>query len=160
MEEAWFEAETVMFGALDALFAKTGVKPRDIGILLRTCLERTQILTSSWSAPRTLPSTAKIIGELRTQANRGEDEAPPACELDLGSLHLRRHHGSFDLRSEILGRRERRTRVRERMVGVRELGLISGRSWRRLGSSAELSAELATPGFVGGAVGRRSWFFL
>ncbi|KAF4366512.1 hypothetical protein F8388_003750 [Cannabis sativa] len=37
MEEARFEAETVMFGALDSLFAKTGVKPRDIGILIVNC---------------------------------------------------------------------------------------------------------------------------
>ena len=37
MEEARFEAEKVMFGALDSLFAKTGVKPRDIGILIVNC---------------------------------------------------------------------------------------------------------------------------
>jgi 3-ketoacyl-CoA synthase len=37
MEEARYEAESVMFGALDALFSKTGVEPRDIGILIVNC---------------------------------------------------------------------------------------------------------------------------
>ncbi|XVF33093.1 hypothetical protein REPUB_Repub17cG0138600 [Reevesia pubescens] len=37
MEEARSEAETVMFGALDSLFEKTGVKPKDIGILIVNC---------------------------------------------------------------------------------------------------------------------------
>ncbi|CAN0884873.1 3-ketoacyl-CoA synthase 1 [Linum grandiflorum] len=34
MAEARAEAEAVMFGALDALFEKTGVKPNDVGILI------------------------------------------------------------------------------------------------------------------------------
>ncbi|XVF22298.1 hypothetical protein REPUB_Repub12eG0161000 [Reevesia pubescens] len=37
MEEARSEAEAVMFGALDSLFEKTGVKPKDIGILIVNC---------------------------------------------------------------------------------------------------------------------------
>ncbi|KAK9280278.1 hypothetical protein L1049_013966 [Liquidambar formosana] len=37
MKEARSEAESVMFGALDALFEKTGVKPSDIGILIVNC---------------------------------------------------------------------------------------------------------------------------
>ncbi|KAE8700969.1 3-ketoacyl-CoA synthase 1 [Hibiscus syriacus] len=37
MEEARAEAEAVMFGAVDELFAKTGVNPRDIGILMVNC---------------------------------------------------------------------------------------------------------------------------
>ncbi|KAL6004297.1 inositol polyphosphate kinase kcs1 [Asimina triloba] len=37
MKEARLEAEAVMFGALDALFAKTGVRPRDVGILIVNC---------------------------------------------------------------------------------------------------------------------------
>ncbi|XP_054784235.1 3-ketoacyl-CoA synthase 1-like [Prosopis cineraria] len=37
MKEARYEAEQVMFGALDALFDKTGVKPRDIDILIVNC---------------------------------------------------------------------------------------------------------------------------
>jgi 3-ketoacyl-CoA synthase len=37
LEEARVEAESVMFGALDDLFSKTGVKPRDIGILIVNC---------------------------------------------------------------------------------------------------------------------------
>ncbi|KAJ7514223.1 hypothetical protein O6H91_23G033900 [Diphasiastrum complanatum] len=37
MREARLEAETVMFGALDELFHKTGVKPKDIGILVVNC---------------------------------------------------------------------------------------------------------------------------
>ncbi|KAF8379932.1 hypothetical protein HHK36_027397 [Tetracentron sinense] len=37
MKEARAEAELVMFGALDSLFNKTGVKPRDISILIVNC---------------------------------------------------------------------------------------------------------------------------
>ncbi|MQM04122.1 hypothetical protein Taro_036917 [Colocasia esculenta] len=37
MAEARREAETVMFGALDELFAKTNMKPKDIGILIVNC---------------------------------------------------------------------------------------------------------------------------
>lgn len=37
MEEARAEAEAVMFGALDSLFSKTGVKAQDIGILIVNC---------------------------------------------------------------------------------------------------------------------------
>ncbi|KAK7258448.1 hypothetical protein RIF29_24025 [Crotalaria pallida] len=37
MEEARSEAEAVMFGSLDSLFAKTGVQPRDIDILVVNC---------------------------------------------------------------------------------------------------------------------------
>lgn len=37
MAEALIEAERVMFGALDELFAKTGVKPKDVGILVVNC---------------------------------------------------------------------------------------------------------------------------
>eukprot|EP01018_Ginkgo_biloba_P013009 Gb_10050 [translate_table: standard] len=37
MKEARLEAEAVMFGALDELFAKTGVRPKDVGILIVNC---------------------------------------------------------------------------------------------------------------------------
>ncbi|GLU00874.1 hypothetical protein SLE2022_182120 [Rubroshorea leprosula] len=37
MEEARAEAEAVMFGALDSLFERTGVNPKDIGILIVNC---------------------------------------------------------------------------------------------------------------------------
>ncbi|GMI85855.1 3-ketoacyl-CoA synthase 1 [Hibiscus trionum] len=37
MEESRSEAEAVMFGALDSLFEKTGVKPKDIDILVVNC---------------------------------------------------------------------------------------------------------------------------
>ncbi|CAI9764906.1 unnamed protein product [Fraxinus pennsylvanica] len=37
MKEARLEAEAVMFGALDSLFSKTEVKPKDIGILIVNC---------------------------------------------------------------------------------------------------------------------------
>ncbi|KAI9090369.1 hypothetical protein K1719_028704 [Acacia pycnantha] len=37
MKEARSEAEAVMFGALDALYEKTGVRPRDIDILIVNC---------------------------------------------------------------------------------------------------------------------------
>jgi len=37
MDEARNEAKAVMFGAIDELFAKTAVKPKDIGILIVNC---------------------------------------------------------------------------------------------------------------------------
>lgn len=37
LEEARKETETVMFGAVDELFAKTGLKGKDIGIVIVNC---------------------------------------------------------------------------------------------------------------------------
>lgn len=37
MRQAREEAEQVMFGALDELFEKTGIKPKDVGILVVNC---------------------------------------------------------------------------------------------------------------------------
>lgn len=37
MKEGRAEASTVMFGALDELFEKTGIRPKDIGILVVNC---------------------------------------------------------------------------------------------------------------------------
>jgi len=37
MKEGRAEASTVMFGALDELFEKTGVRPKDIGVLVVNC---------------------------------------------------------------------------------------------------------------------------
>ena len=37
MRQAREEAEQVMFGALDELFEKTGIKPNDVGILVVDC---------------------------------------------------------------------------------------------------------------------------
>lgn len=37
MQQAREEAEQVMFGALDELFEKTGVKPKDVGVLVVNC---------------------------------------------------------------------------------------------------------------------------
>ncbi|XP_057981512.1 3-ketoacyl-CoA synthase 1-like [Malania oleifera] len=37
MQEARSEAESVMFGALDSLFDKTGIRPEDVGILIVNC---------------------------------------------------------------------------------------------------------------------------
>ncbi|KAG0493810.1 hypothetical protein HPP92_004804 [Vanilla planifolia] len=37
MAEARKEAEAVMFGAIDELFAKTNIKPKDVGILIVNC---------------------------------------------------------------------------------------------------------------------------
>lgn len=37
MAEARNEAETVMFGAVDAVLEKTGIRPKDIGILVVNC---------------------------------------------------------------------------------------------------------------------------
>ncbi|XP_052171253.1 3-ketoacyl-CoA synthase 1 [Diospyros lotus] len=37
LKEARLEAEAVMFGALDSLFGKTGVNPKEIGILIVNC---------------------------------------------------------------------------------------------------------------------------
>lgn len=37
MAQARHEAQMVMFGALDELFAKTGIKPKDVGVLIVNC---------------------------------------------------------------------------------------------------------------------------
>ncbi|KAJ6721467.1 3-KETOACYL-COA SYNTHASE [Salix viminalis] len=59
MVESWRESEMVMFGAIDDLLAKTGVKPRDIGIL---------VVNSSLFNP-TPSLSARIVNHYKLRGN-------------------------------------------------------------------------------------------
>ncbi|KAJ6721472.1 3-KETOACYL-COA SYNTHASE [Salix viminalis] len=59
MAESWRESEMVMFGAIDDLLAKTGVKPRDIGIL---------VVNSSLFNP-TPSLSARIVNHYKLRGN-------------------------------------------------------------------------------------------
>ncbi|KAJ6763550.1 3-KETOACYL-COA SYNTHASE [Salix purpurea] len=59
MAESWSESQMVMFGAIDDLLAKTGVKPRDIGIL---------VVNSSLFNP-TPSLSARIVNHYKLRGN-------------------------------------------------------------------------------------------
>lgn len=82
MEEARAEAEAVMFGALDSLFAKTGVRPQDIGILIVNC--------SLFNPTPSLSSM--IVNHYRLRANiKSYNLGGMGCSAGLISVDLAKH---------------------------------------------------------------------
>ncbi|MQL90946.1 hypothetical protein Taro_023548 [Colocasia esculenta] len=82
MVEARMEAESVMFGALDALFKKTGVDPADIGILVVNC-----------SLFNPTPSLASmIVNHYKMRADiKSFNLGGMGCSAGLISIDLARH---------------------------------------------------------------------
>ncbi|XP_027115538.1 3-ketoacyl-CoA synthase 1 [Coffea eugenioides] len=82
MEEARAEAEAVMFGALDSLFAKTGVRPQDIGVLIVNC--------SLFNPTPSLSSM--IVNHYRLRANiKSYNLGGMGCSAGLISIDLAKH---------------------------------------------------------------------
>ncbi|CAI9768816.1 unnamed protein product [Fraxinus pennsylvanica] len=82
MKEARLEAEAVMFGALDSLFNKTGVKPKDIGILIVNC--------SLFNPTPSLSSMIVNHYKLRTDI-RSFNLGGMGCSAGLISIDLAKH---------------------------------------------------------------------
>ncbi|CAI9769608.1 unnamed protein product [Fraxinus pennsylvanica] len=82
MKEARLEAEAVMFGALDSLFSKTGVKPKDIGILIVNC-----------SLFNPTPSlSAMIVNHYKLRADtKSYNLGGMGCSAGLISIDLAKH---------------------------------------------------------------------
>ncbi|EFJ14869.1 hypothetical protein SELMODRAFT_437285 [Selaginella moellendorffii] len=84
MREARKEAEIVMFGAIDELLAKTGVKPKDIGVLVVNC-----------SLFNPTPSlSAMIVNHYRMRGN--------ITSLNLGGMGCSAGVISIDLAKDLL----------------------------------------------------------
>ncbi|OMP11198.1 Very-long-chain 3-ketoacyl-CoA synthase [Corchorus capsularis] len=82
MEEARKETETVMFGAIDELLAKTGVNPRDIGIL---------VVNSSMFNP-TPSLSAAIVNHYKLRGNiLSYNLGGMGCSAGLISIELAKH---------------------------------------------------------------------
>ncbi|OMO95609.1 Very-long-chain 3-ketoacyl-CoA synthase [Corchorus olitorius] len=82
MAEARKETETVMFGAIDELLAKTGVKPRDIGIL---------VVNSSMFNP-TPSLSAAIVNHYKLRGNiLSYNLGGMGCSAGLISIDLAKH---------------------------------------------------------------------
>ncbi|GFP88173.1 3-ketoacyl-coa synthase 1 [Phtheirospermum japonicum] len=82
MREARLEAESVMFGAMDSLFKKTGVKPADIGILIVNC--------SLFNPTPSLSSMIVNHYKLRTDI-KSYNLGGMGCSAGLISIDLARH---------------------------------------------------------------------
>eukprot|EP00249_Psilotum_nudum_P025904 c3098_g1_i1 orf=1027-2610(+) len=82
MEEARLEGQTVMFGALDELFQKTGVKPKDVGILIVNC-----------SLFNPIPSlSAMIVNHYKMRGNiKSINLSGMGCSAGIVSIDLAKH---------------------------------------------------------------------
>eukprot|EP00246_Nothoceros_aenigmaticus_P003656 TRINITY_DN14832_c0_g1_i2.p1 TRINITY_DN14832_c0_g1~~TRINITY_DN14832_c0_g1_i2.p1 ORF type:complete len:523 (+),score=73.38 TRINITY_DN14832_c0_g1_i2:421-1989(+) len=84
IQEARLEAEQVMFGALDELFEKTGVKPKEIGILVVNC-----------SLFNPTPSlSAMIVNHYKMRGN--------VCSINLSGMGCSAGIISIDLAKDLL----------------------------------------------------------
>nr|GLL36275.1 3-ketoacyl-CoA synthase 1 [Ipomoea trifida]GME03919.1 3-ketoacyl-CoA synthase 1 [Ipomoea batatas] len=82
MKEARAEAEAVMFGALDSLFLKTGVRPEEIGILIVNC--------SLFNPTPSLSSM--IVNHYKLRENiRSYNLGGMGCSAGLISIDLAKH---------------------------------------------------------------------
>ncbi|KAK8650608.1 hypothetical protein V6N13_140240 [Hibiscus sabdariffa] len=79
MEEARSETEAVMFGALDSLFEKTGVKPNDIDILIVNC----SIFNPTPSLPAMIINHYKLRADIKSYNLGGM-----GCSASLISVEL------------------------------------------------------------------------
>ncbi|KAL4339798.1 hypothetical protein GQ457_08G022200 [Hibiscus cannabinus] len=79
MEEARSETEAVMFGALDSLFEKTGVKPNDIDILIVNC----SIFNPTPSFPAMIINHYKLRADIKSYNLSGM-----GCSASLISVEL------------------------------------------------------------------------
>ncbi|KAE8667856.1 putative 3-ketoacyl-CoA synthase 2 [Hibiscus syriacus] len=85
------EAEMVMFGALDKLFANTNVKPRDVGILVVNCSIHNP--TPSWSAM--IIHKYKMRSNIKSFNLGGMGCSAGVIAVDLAKDMLRVHRNSY-----------------------------------------------------------------
>lgn len=91
MAEARKEAEAVMFGALDELFAKTNVKPKDIGILVVNC----SLFNPTPSLSAMVVNHYKLRGNILTYNLGGMGCSAGLISIDLGRQLLQVHPNSY-----------------------------------------------------------------
>ncbi|KAM3390288.1 hypothetical protein ACQJBY_012093 [Aegilops geniculata] len=89
MANARAEAESIMFGALDSLFAATGVKPKDVDILVVNC----SLFNPSLSAM--IINRYKLRGNVRSFNVGGMGCSAGVIAIDLARDMLRVHRGTY-----------------------------------------------------------------
>ncbi|KAH7446352.1 hypothetical protein KP509_01G052400 [Ceratopteris richardii] len=82
MAEARREAERVMFGAIDELFEKTGLKPKDVGILIVNC----SLFVPTPSLPAIIVNHYNMRGNIKSFNLGGM-----GCSAGVISIDLARH---------------------------------------------------------------------
>ncbi|KAL5976999.1 3-ketoacyl-CoA synthase 11 [Asimina triloba] len=93
MAEARKEAETVMFGALDELFAKTLLKPKDIGILIVNC----SLFNPTPSLSAMVINHYKLRGNIISYNLGGMGCSAGLISIDLAKDLLQVHPNSYAL---------------------------------------------------------------
>ncbi|CAO2816000.1 unnamed protein product [Amaranthus hypochondriacus] len=91
MAEARKEAEMVMFGALDELFAKTNVKPKDIGILIVNC----SLFNPTPSLSAMIVNHYKLRGNIISYNLGGMGCSAGLIAIDLAKHLLQVHPNSY-----------------------------------------------------------------
>ncbi|KAG4209384.1 hypothetical protein ERO13_A03G194900v2 [Gossypium hirsutum] len=91
MAAARQEAEQVMFGALDKLFANTNVKPRDIGILVVNC----SLFNPTPSLSAMIINKYKLRGNIRSFNLGGMGCSAGVIAIDLAKDMLQVHRNSY-----------------------------------------------------------------
>lgn len=93
MQEARKEAATVMFGALDQLFAKTSLKPKDIGILVVNC----SLFNPTPSLSAMVINHYKLRGNIISYNLGGMGCSAGLISIDLAKDLLQVHPNSYAL---------------------------------------------------------------
>ncbi|GAB4851016.1 3-ketoacyl-CoA synthase 11 [Ancistrocladus abbreviatus] len=93
MEEARKEAETVMFGAIDELLEKTGVKAKDIGILVVNC----SLFNPTPSLSAMIVNHYKLRGNIVSFNLGGMGCSAGLISIDLAKELLQVHPNSYAL---------------------------------------------------------------
>jgi 3-ketoacyl-CoA synthase len=91
MAEARLEAEQVMFGALDELFEKTGVKAKDVGILVVNC----SLFNPTPSLSAMIVNHYKMRGNVRSVNLGGMGWSASIVAVDIAKDLLQVHGGSY-----------------------------------------------------------------
>ncbi|XP_020592664.1 3-ketoacyl-CoA synthase 11-like [Phalaenopsis equestris] len=93
MAHARKEAETVMFGALDELFAKTKLKPKDVGILIVNC----SLFNPTPSLSAMIVNHYKLRGNIVSYNLGGMGCSAGLISIDLAKQLLQSHPNSYAL---------------------------------------------------------------
>ncbi|KAK6278934.1 hypothetical protein POUND7_019201 [Theobroma cacao] len=93
MAESRKETETVMFGAIDELLAKTGVKPRDIGILV----VNSSLFNPTPSLSAAIVNHYKLRGNILSYNLGGMGCSAGLVSIDLAKQLLQVHRNSYAL---------------------------------------------------------------
>lgn len=93
MAEARKEAEMVMFGAIDELLAKTGVKPKDIGILVVNC----SLFCPTPSLSAMVVNHYKLRGNISSYNLGGMGCSAGLISIDLAKQLLQVHKNTYAL---------------------------------------------------------------